>query len=109
MSLVRGDRGLIKLDIDAGQKRPTLGDIMVKLSRSGYTVVWMAEKCSPSGKGWHIMLKLTPTPQTAEEVVAIQAMLGSDSMREACNLHRARMLPYVSAYWRDRWNVLYGW
>jgi hypothetical protein len=62
---------------------------------------------SPSGSGWHLVLTVVPEPQSPVEVVALQAILGSDPLREACNLHRANMFPTVSPFWQDRWNVLY--
>lgn len=97
----------MKVDIDEGRVRPSIGTILKLLNRSGYVPCWMMEKRSRSGKGWHIVLALDPEPRTAEEVVAIQAFLGSDPYREACNLQRARTLQRVSKFWRDRWNVLY--
>ena len=82
-------------------------DIQRLLSRAGYVPVWMSECRSPGGNGWHIVLELDPEPRTAEEVVALQAILGSDVNREACNLHRARVLWRVPKWARSWWNVLY--
>ena len=107
-TLIPGDANLLKLDIDAGMKRPRLYDIMRRLHRAGgYRIRYMMEKRSRSGKGWHIVLKVSPIPKSAAEVVALQVILGSDPDREACNLWRAKMLPKVSPWWRKRWNVLY--
>ncbi len=106
-SLIRGNRNLIKIDIDS-KRCPRLPGLLAKLKRAGYMPRWYSQCKSPSGNGWHLTFKLAPVPQRAEEVVAIQVMLGSDPFREACNLYRARMLPHVSSYWRDRWNVLYA-
>lgn len=105
MKLARG-QDVVKLDID-GHRRPSMSDLARKLGRAGYRVEWMSECRSPRGRGWHLQLRLRPRPTTAEEVVALQAILGSDLLREACNLHRARMLPKVTPFWRRRWNVLY--
>lgn len=105
--MLRGDRNVVKLDFD-GRELPSLEPILLKLRRAGYSVRWLSQRVSPSGNGWHVCLKLKPCPRTATEVVALQAILGSDPYREACNLHRARMIASVSPYWRDRWNVLYS-
>lgn len=98
---------MVKLDIDEGRIRPSIGTILMLLNRSGYIPRWLMEKRSRSGKGWHIVMALDPEPKTAEEVVALQAVLGSDPYREACNLQRARTLKRFSKFWRERWNVLY--
>lgn len=103
----RGDRALVKLDIDAHHVRPTVTELARKLHRAGYRVLWWWERRSPSGKGWHLCFKLRPAPRTPQEVVALQALLGSDPYREACNLRRANLYRSVPAYMRDRWNVLY--
>jgi hypothetical protein len=45
------------------------------------------------------------------EMVALQAILGSDRYREACNVQRVRtirtMTPDMRAFWEPRWNVFY--
>jgi len=105
--LLAGDRSLLKLDIDKGCERPTLLMLCRRLRRAGYAIKWLSECISPSGKGWHIILDVKPSPVTPQEVVALQAVLGSDPAREACNLARANLLPRMSAYARDRWNVFY--
>ena len=76
--LISGSTALIKLDIDAGMHRPTVPEMWRRLKRAGYAIVWMSERRSPSGKGFHIVLALEPEPATAMEVVALQAMLTSD-------------------------------
>ena len=97
----------MKLDIDKGMHRPKLHEIMRRLRRSGYKPVWMMETASPGGKGFHVVLALEPEPKTPQEVVAIQAILGSDPDREACNLRRAKIVHRASKYWRERWNGQY--
>lgn len=56
--------------------------------------------------GWHVCVtvrrRVTPL-----QVVAVQAILGSDWRRETFNLVRARRLSRVPRYWRERFNVLY--
>lgn len=59
-------------------------------------------------RGWHISLyvrrRLSPL-----EIVALQAILGSDWKRELFNLARARGLAAAPSFWRkDRWNVFYA-
>lgn len=106
---VRGRTAWLKLDIDAGMPRPTLYDLRRRLYRAGYRIQWLSECRSPGGRGWHLTLCVRPSPRTALEVVALQAILGSDPDREACNCWRARMLRdnEISGFWRERWNVLY--
>lgn len=98
---------ILKLDLDPGQPVYTLGHLIMLLERAGYRVLWLRQEWSRSRKGQHIMLQLTPNPTDAMEVVALQAVLGSDRYREAANVLRARMLPRVSPFWRRRFNVLY--
>lgn len=100
---------LLKLDVDEYTRPLSIGTLCRRLRRAGYAMVWMSQRRSPGGRGWHIVCEVSPQPLIAEEVVALQACLGSDPAREACNLRRARLLrnPQVSAYWRERWNVLY--
>ncbi len=103
----RREHAIIKLDIDKGMDRPELRSVCYRLWRAGYKVIAMSEKVSPGGHGWHITLELRPRPKSPLEVVAIQAILGSDPMREACNLSRANVWDDCPPFMRDRWNVLY--
>lgn len=100
-------QALVKLDIDKGMHRPTLYELQRTLGRAGYKINWMMEKSSPSRTGFHIVLSIRPKPKTATEVTALQAILGSDPNREACNLFRAKQWRKLDRFWRDRWNVLY--
>lgn len=102
-----GISGLLLVDIDRGVLLPKVGRLCLLLRRAGYRPVWLAQKRSRSGKGWHLILKVTPRPRHPMEVVALQAILGSDVMREACNLRRAKMLPTMPRWARRMWNVLY--
>jgi hypothetical protein len=93
----------IKLDYD--RKTVPWKKIAAVLRRAGYRMIvfeWRQTK-----NGWHVWLTLDPAPRTAMEVIALQAMLGSDPMREACNLRRARKLWRTPAFARSWWNVLY--
>lgn len=100
---------VLKLDVDEYIRPLSMGALCRRLRRAGYSPQWMMQRRSTSGRGWHIILAVHPQPLIAEEVTALQAVLGSDLQREACNLRRARLLrnPKVSPYWRERWNVLY--
>lgn len=100
-------QALVKLDIDKGMHRPTVYELQRLLGRAGYVIDWLMEKRSKSGAGYHIVLSVDPRPRTAAEVVALQAILGSDPNREACNLLRSRRWSKLPRFWRDRWNVLY--
>lgn len=90
-----------------------------RLARAGYEIAaWDFRK---STKGWHAKIRLTPSPAPIE-AVALQAVCGSDPLREACNLQRAREVERwarqteeggsdighaAAEFWRTRWNVLY--
>jgi hypothetical protein len=97
----------VKLDIDSTMVRPTVDEMVRRLDRAGYRIVRMWERRSPGGKGWHIGLTLDPTPRTAVEVVALQAILGSDPYREAVTLARARIYASTPKFARSWYNVLY--
>lgn len=100
---------ILRLDIDAGRSPVTIGRLGWLLGRAGFVPVWLSQTRSPSGTGWHVELQVSPEPRTRAEVVALQAILGSDRAREACNLHRAYMVESgkVTGYFAERWNVLY--
>jgi hypothetical protein len=100
---------VIRLDLD-GWNGLSLTRVTVLLRRMGYRPCWFSQTRSPNGKGWHCEIQVEPEPRTAMELVAIQAILGSDRGREAYNLERARLVDArkVSPFWRERWNVLYG-
>lgn len=97
----------VKLDIDSSRKRPTVDAVIRKLDRAGYRLVCMWERRSPGGKGWHIGLTVEPRPRSAVEVVALQAILGSDPWREAVTLQRARCYHKTPPFARGWFNVLY--
>lgn len=101
---------IVRVDVDAGRKPLPVGRLVSRLARAGRKVVWMSQRQSPGGKGWHVELKVSPAPRTCQEVVALQCLCGSDLNREAYNLQRAIAVDRkeVPPYWRSRWNVLYG-
>lgn len=81
----------VRLDIDKGAPRPTLADLCGLCRRAGYRVVALSERRSPSGTGWHLTLDVSPRIGSQVEVVALQAILGSDVWREAATLSRVRV------------------
>lgn len=101
---------IVRLDVDAPRRPLTVGRLTWLLRRAGYRVEWLSQRRSPGGKGWHLEAALHPLPRSAVEVTALQAILGSDVAREACNLQRAKLVDrsQVSSFWRKRWNVLYS-
>ena len=96
----------LRLDIDAGVKRPSLAVICGRCRRAGYAVTAVSERRSPGGKGWHLTVDLEPRPRTMVEVVALQAILGSDPWREAVTLYRCRQAWDADS--REMANVLYS-
>lgn len=91
-----------------------------RLQRAGFSITGWS--WSNSTNGWHVKIRLAPQPESPLETVALQALLGSDPLRESCNVQRAREVdawerhyagddtPAGQAaiqFWRDRWNVLY--
>lgn len=96
----------IKLDWDA-PRGPNLWTLEAKLLRAGYLLTDVVRRRSPGGSGWHVIMEVVPTPTSAMEVVALQAILGGDPWREAMQMHRARAYAKVPAWMRRDWNVLY--
>lgn len=98
---------VVKVDIDEGRDPLTLATTRWVLGRAGFRVRTYVKRRSPSGKGWHVIVTVTPRPRSALEVVALQLLLASDRMREACNVRRARVLDQMPKWARKHWNVLY--
>jgi len=62
-------------------------------------------------RGWHVVVwYYSRRPLKPVFVVAVQAILGSDSKRETFNLYRAVRLKDAPREWRKmgRWNTLYS-
>jgi hypothetical protein len=90
--------------------------LAARLERAGYAISgWEA---LASTNGWHVKVRLQPSPASPIETVALQAICGSDPLRESCNIERARTVqlwlvdadraePEAADFWRKRWNVLY--
>lgn len=98
---------VLRVDWDAHDGTLSVGEVCKRLRRAGFRVVWWAEEYSPSGRGRHLTLRLRPGPKDPMTVTALQAILNSDPLREACNVARARVLDKTDAFWRKRWNVFY--
>lgn len=98
---------MVKLDWDRGTVPPDVGTLTWLLGRAGFRPVALMQKRSPGGRGWHGWLIVRPVPSFVE-IVALQAILGSDPSREACNLARAVLAPTLHARQRRRWNVTYA-
>ncbi len=102
------EQAQLKLDFDT-EEEPSLSLIFLKLRRAGYAVRELVQRRSPSKRGWHVLVNVEPQPRTAMEVVALQAICGSDPWREAMQVQRAHAMAKRSlpAHMRDAWNVLY--
>ena len=98
---------VLKIDVDAHQQCLTIGRLAAQARRAGVTIHWMRQERSRSGRGWHLLVAVSPAIASAMEIVALQAIFGSDPAREANNILRARALPHVPEFWQTRWNVLY--
>lgn len=101
------DAALLRCDYDNRRMPPPLGPALQLLRRAGLKPVWCSWRRSPGGHGWHVVWRVRPQPRTPMEVVALQAILGSDVRREASNTWRARNWPRMPPFERARWNVLY--
>lgn len=98
---------ILKLDVDR-MRKPSASKFAHLLSRAGHSLLSVAYRRSPGGKGWHVWLEVEPRPRSMVEVIALQAILGSDPMREAVTLMRARGLRRTPR-WAWEWaNVLYA-
>lgn len=101
---------ILKLDHDPhNSRRLSLREIVRRARRANKTLVAMAERRSPSGRGWHRWLIVRPAPKSAVEVVALQLLFGSDPLREAYCLNRAVQIDTgkVRGYWARHFDVLY--
>lgn len=99
----------LRIDVDRG--RPlSMKELGRRAARAHRRIRWLRQWRSPSGRGWHILLAVSPAPTTPMETVALQLLFGSDPYREAYNSNRALAVEggEVSRFFRTRWNVLYG-
>lgn len=101
---------LVKVDVDHAQPL-AMTHLRTRLRHAGYELVLLVQRRSPSGKGWHRWLTVEPKPESAIETVAVQLLAGSDPVREAYCLRRAKSVDgdeNLNPFWRDKWNVLYA-
>ena len=100
-------QALIKLDLDKCVE-PDMEGIRGRVERAGYVLERVVSShLSPSGTGWHIVFRVKPRPTHPMEVVALQAICGSDLYREAMQMQRARRFRRAPVWMKDVWNVLY--
>jgi hypothetical protein len=101
----------LKLDHDPHARRLSLRELVKRAERANVTLIALGERRSPSGRGWHRWLVVSPAPASACEMVALQLLFGSDPYREAYLINRARAIDAkkVRGYWSqlDNFNVLY--
>jgi hypothetical protein len=74
----------------------------------GVQPVWI--ESTRTRRGWHLRVYLDDR-LTPAELVAFQAVCGSDRRREMLNLMRVlaiRRTPIRSRFWRARWNLLFA-
>lgn len=104
---MRIKQSYLKIDLD-NCKKVDLDTIRRRIERAGYSIYKVvASRQSPSKKGWHVILDIMPRPKSPYEVVALQAICGSDPYREAMQMNRARNFFRAPLWMRDSWNVLY--
>lgn len=109
---------ILKVDVDSSRKLSRRA--LERRARIAHVrIVAVADVRSPSGRGWHRRIaverlewavRVRPVPFSPLEVVALQLLFGSDPIREAFNLHRARLVQagQVPRFFRTRWNTLYA-
>lgn len=99
----RSDRALLDFDF---RRVPRLGPMWAVCRIVGLRP--RSIRTDRTRRGWHVIVELNERLQAAE-LVALQAVLGSDNRRECLNLMRVigmRKHP-VSPFWRRRWNLLF--
>ncbi|MFA6118271.1 MAG: hypothetical protein WC729_30070 [Sphingomonas sp.] len=98
---------VLKLDYD-GAKLPPVEMRAQALCAVLYVRVTLIHYAR-TRRGWHVVICLARRI-SAPQIVAVQAIMGSDPMRELFNLARVRSLPRQHPCMRrdDNWNVLYS-
>jgi hypothetical protein len=93
-------------DYDEGRRAPNYRGLCHVLRTLGF--VPCEVRYSRTRKGWHVLIahhvRLSPA-----ETVCAQFALGSDRKRETLNLMRVLRLKNAPRFWRQRWNLLYGY
>jgi len=92
---------LLDYDTDTPPGLPDIIGILRIVGVTAKTIMYHRTK-----RGYHIALVLYEHLKPVE-LIALQAILGSDQMREALNLMRAVRVHKVSKYWQNRSNILY--
>jgi hypothetical protein len=86
---------------------PSLHSILRVIGSSANAISY-----SRTRRGWHITIILSER-LTRAELVALQSILGSDSMRESLNLMRCIQIRLsgkrLPKFWQQRWNILYDY
>ena len=97
----------IFLDFDMARPVPRYSSLLVTLRTLKLGPQWLCY--SRTHKGWHVTIHLR-NGLRREEIVAAQAILGSDKKREMLNLMRVMAMNRYGAspFWRKRWNILYS-
>jgi hypothetical protein len=96
----------VRVDWDLPEA-PDLDRMTALLERMDRKIGSVTVSKSPSGAGWHMRLRIVPRPESPMEVVALQAILGSDPWRECMQFLRARMFESCPDHMQEHWNVLY--
>lgn len=95
------------LDMDQPAS-PRLAPIFAICRIVGVRPMWIEYRRTQNG--WHVVLVLRDRLERAE-IVALQALCGSDKRRETLNLMRVlaiRRTPITDPFWQQRWNLLYS-
>jgi len=99
-------RRMGKLVINStSSKQPPSPPLQSLAHTLGVKVLW--QRWDRTRRGWHLIIKIAQR-LTIAEIIAAQAILGSDRDRERLNLARAisvRLRP--SRFWKARANLLY--
>jgi hypothetical protein len=100
---LRGDRRTVFCDYDR-RPAPSLRTVCRTLAQVGILrfVAFVLYEPSPSGLGWHLVIRFRRA-FTSGELVSLQFALGSDRKRERYNLRRV----ICGARPRD-WNLLFN-
>lgn len=95
-----------KIMCDFDNKVPPTPPIQSLVHTLGLRLLW--ERWDRTRRGWHLVVKIAQK-LTQAEIVAAQAILGSDPARERLNLCRAISIRlHPSKFWEKRVNVLYS-
>lgn len=95
----------MKIDIDNARDYFNFWQSRLPYFRDFFKVkdIWIRERKSPSGKGWHIIIELPRAKLSEMEIVFLQLFLLSDFKREAFNMARVRSGKFPDG----SWNVLF--